>query len=222
MNVGCVHTHDIIMIAIMQITVCEMEEKQEGVWRQMRRGASIEIQAKRCDVYQTIAQRAAKKLGMTLHPLDTLALFKACGGARILHQDITLKGARKTWTLGNYLQLMKKNPSTVKVGVGIVHHRGSFESSASPSVNQVKRLEALKYGRRIIIMVVCMKSADEVIINSPWGRFRPGSWCCRSFQRVARQPGYVQYNALVCLNQPCIVARLVQFLSLTKMPSTQL
>ena len=78
MNVGCFHTHDIIMIAIMQITVCEMEEKQEGVWRQMRRGASIEIQAKRCDVYQTIAQRAAKKLGMTLHPLDTLALFKAC------------------------------------------------------------------------------------------------------------------------------------------------
>ena len=166
MNVGCVHTHDIIMIAIMQITVCEMEEKQEGVWRQMRRGASIEIQAKRCNVYQTIAQRAAKKLGMTLHPLDTLALFKACGGAGILQQDITLKGARKTWTVGNYLQLLKKNPSTVKVGVGIVHHRGSFESSASPSVNQVKRLEALKYGRRIIIMVVCMKSADEVIINS--------------------------------------------------------
>ena len=36
----------------------------------------------------------------------------------MLDESVTVKGKLKPWTLGNYLLLMKKSPSNVKLGVG--------------------------------------------------------------------------------------------------------
>ena len=43
------------------------------------------------------------------------------GGAVIQNEDITIHGEQRDWTLGNYLALLKKSPSAVKIGVGYIH-----------------------------------------------------------------------------------------------------
>ena len=56
-------------------------------------------------------------------------LFKM-NGARILNEDIEVSGKIRHWTVGNYLQLLKKAPSNVKLGVGKILEDTSSDSSS--------------------------------------------------------------------------------------------
>ena len=76
-----------------------------------------QIEACKGDKYVTFAKRASIKCRLNHQEGKELALFKL-NGARILDEDVTIKGRLKPWTLGNYLLLMKKSPSSVKLGVG--------------------------------------------------------------------------------------------------------
>jgi len=38
--------------------------------------------------------------------------------ARILDEKLTVNRTERTWTLGNYLQVVKKAPSNVMLGIG--------------------------------------------------------------------------------------------------------
>lgn len=60
-------------------------------------------------------------------PGTDLSLFKI-NGTRVVNKSVTVKGNKKPWTIGNYLLLMKKSPSAVKIGVGYV-----FQSKLSSS-----------------------------------------------------------------------------------------
>ena len=77
----------------------------------------VEIQAKKTDDYCTFVRKAAKKCRLVEQEGQVLSLFKL-NGARVLNENVTIKGKLKPWTLGNYLLLMKKSPSNVKLGVG--------------------------------------------------------------------------------------------------------
>ena len=67
--------------------------------------------------YTNFIKKAAKKCRMNGKKDTYISLFKV-NGARILDEPITLKGKAKRWTLGNYLLLLKKAPSNVKLGIG--------------------------------------------------------------------------------------------------------
>lgn len=77
----------------------------------------VEIKAYRSDSYATFVKRAAGKLNLRGEKRKFLSLFKL-NGARVLDEDIVVKGRHKPWTLGNYLLLMKKSPTAAKMGVG--------------------------------------------------------------------------------------------------------
>ena len=71
-----------------------------------------------------------------------LSLFKM-NGARLLDENVTVKGNQKPWTLGNYLLLMRKSPSNVKLGVGYFsplpeNVTGSSSSSSSDSLSEAE------------------------------------------------------------------------------------
>ena len=77
------------------------------------------MEASREDDYLTLAQKAALKCEMPCRRGKLLSLFKS-NGARILNEDITIKGKKKPWSLGRYLQLLKKAPHNTKIGIGYV------------------------------------------------------------------------------------------------------
>ena len=93
-----------------------MKESRPGVFVRSK-SPFIEIEACKGDKYVTFAKRASIKCRLNHQEGKELALFKL-NGARILDEDVTIKGRLKPWTLGNYLLLMKKSPSSVKLGVG--------------------------------------------------------------------------------------------------------
>lgn len=79
-------------------------------------------------------KRAAKKCGLNDIMNKELSLFKL-NGARVLDNEITISGRQRSWTLGNYLQLLKKSPSAVKMGVGHVMTSDCGISSTSDKVH---------------------------------------------------------------------------------------
>lgn len=88
----------------------------------------VEVEAHKSDSYSKFVKRAASKCKLSTHKKDKeLSLFKV-NGARVLDSDITVKGKPRPWTLGNYLGLLKKSPSSVKLGVGYVESRSSSNS----------------------------------------------------------------------------------------------
>lgn len=102
-----------------------MESK--GKFRRKQLSA-VEIEVARSLGYTQFAERAAAELHMKSPNGSnaTLALFK-CNGARIMSTPLTLQGQKKEWSLSNYLQLLKKNPSTVTIGVGFMEDSSSEE-----------------------------------------------------------------------------------------------
>lgn len=93
----------------------------------------LEIEARRSDNYAAFAGRAARKCDIKSDKNMELSLFKL-NGARVLDSEVTIKGKQKPWTLGNYLLLMKKAPSAVKMGVGHVIVPDNSVSSSSEKV----------------------------------------------------------------------------------------
>ncbi len=103
---------------IFQISVCEMVETRSG-FRQKSSSTVIEMnKAKRSDDYATFAAKEASALSLKPKPKTVLQIFKVSGGAVIQKEDIPFKGKQQKWTQGNYLSLLNKSPSAVKIGVG--------------------------------------------------------------------------------------------------------
>ena len=86
------------------------------------------------DSYTVFATKASVKLGLKLNKKKSLSLFKL-NGTRILDEDVTIRGKLKPWTIGNYLLLIKKSPSNVKLGVGYCTSKLVESSSNSEKVS---------------------------------------------------------------------------------------
>lgn len=70
------------------------------------------------DTYLTLSNKAATKCSIPYQDGYEPLLFKV-NGTFIVDEDITIKGKIKPWTLGRYLQLTKKAPYNLKIGVAI-------------------------------------------------------------------------------------------------------
>ena len=88
-----------------------MRESRAGAFVKGR-SPLIEIKAKRTDSYDKFANRITKALQLPCQEGKSLALFKT-NGARILN-------SHKPWSLGNYLLMLKKGASNIKIGVAFV------------------------------------------------------------------------------------------------------
>ncbi len=88
----------------------------------------VEMEAYRSDSYSTFVKRAVSKCHIRGKKNHILSLFKT-NGARVLDEQVTIKGKSKPWTLGNYLLLMKKSPNSVKMGVGYLEMSTDSTSS---------------------------------------------------------------------------------------------
>ena len=104
-----------------------MRETRPGMFVRAR-SPFVEMEAKKSDSYTIFAKRAAKKCRLGEAEGKILSLFKL-NGARVLNECVTVKGKLKPWTLGNYLLLMKKSPSSVKLGVGYFSPESEDDSS---------------------------------------------------------------------------------------------
>ena len=102
---------------LLQIAVCEMELSKRGIFTRSK--SFVEVDAYKRDSYETIAKRAAKKCQLSYTKGKILSLFKI-NGARILNEAITLNGKLKPWTMGCYMQLLKKSAGNIKLGVGYI------------------------------------------------------------------------------------------------------
>ena len=106
-----------------------MRESRSGVFTRAK-APFVEMEAYRSDSYSTFVKRAAHKCHLTGKKNKFLSLFKL-NGARVLDEDVTIKGKAKPWTLGNYLLLMKKSPNNVKMGIGYIDCEISDTSSSN-------------------------------------------------------------------------------------------
>jgi hypothetical protein len=106
-----------VILITVQISVCKMIESKSGVFSRAH-SPYVEIEACKSDSYSTFIRRAALKCRLEVSDKE-LSLFKI-NGARVLDCDVSVKGKPRPWTLGNYLGLLKKSPSAVKLGVGYV------------------------------------------------------------------------------------------------------
>lgn len=94
-----------------------MELSKRGIFTRSK--SFVEVDAYRRDSYETIAERAAKKCHLNYTRDKVLSLFKL-NGARILNEPITINGKVKPWTMGTYMQLLKKSAGNIKLGVGYI------------------------------------------------------------------------------------------------------
>lgn len=109
-----------------------MKESRPGVFARAKQ-PFVEIEANKSDSYTVFARKAAIKCRLGSEEKGkVLSLFKL-NGARVLNESVTVKGKQKPWTLGNYLLLMKKSPSNVKLGVGYFTPPSSDITSSSSS-----------------------------------------------------------------------------------------
>ncbi len=95
-------------------------ETASGGFRHNKREQSVELQIKRSSCYDDFAFKAATTLNLKPLPCSSIRLFKVCGGAIILDEDIVVQGKTRRWTVGSNLSLLKKNSSSVKIGVSYV------------------------------------------------------------------------------------------------------
>ena len=118
-----------------------MKESRVGTFSRTKQ-PFIEMEANKSDNYTTFAKKAAVKCRLSDEKGKILSLFKL-NGARVLDEKVTVKGNQKPWTLGNYLLLMKKSPSNVKLGVGYFsplpeNVTSSSSSSSSDSLSEAE------------------------------------------------------------------------------------
>ena len=97
-----------------------MSETNTGTFRRKSKARFIEIEARRSDTYESFAKKAAVALRISLIPRSKLTLFKVNNGAAIANDHLSIQGKARLWTLGNYLQVVKKSPNNVKIGCGCV------------------------------------------------------------------------------------------------------
>ena len=119
-----------------------MKPSTAGIFR--RTSSHFEIEALKDDKYDAFVRRAAEACNISAKEGKVLTLFKM-NGAVIRDVPMMLKGYRKerSWTIGNYLLLMKKSASQVKIGVGLLnaeHLHSSDEKSCSSSEEEVNIL----------------------------------------------------------------------------------
>ena len=98
-----------------------MREKSSGGFQRDTHCQSIEItNAQRSDSYDSLAEQAAAALNLKPLPCSSLCLFKPKGGVKVSCDDLVLNQVSRHWTLGNYLLLLKKSPSSIQIGVAHV------------------------------------------------------------------------------------------------------
>ena len=127
----------------MQITVCAMRRTNAGLF--VRHSTYLEIAVERGASYQSLVEKAASATKLQLPAAGdvgetvVLKLFKM-NGAIICSDDIQGTGGfKRPWSLGNYLQLLlKKSPSRVKIGVGMVTEKEPQSDSSDLSEVSIK------------------------------------------------------------------------------------
>ena len=62
--------------------------------------------------------KAAAKIEIPFREGYFVFLIKVAGSL-IKDEDITINGVNKPWSLGRYLQLLKKSPSSLKIGLAV-------------------------------------------------------------------------------------------------------
>lgn len=95
-----------------------MSESRQGVFSK-EKSPYVEMSVSRSDPYSIVAKKAAEKCRLNYCKNKVLSLFKL-NGVRILNESVNVNGKLKPWTLGSYIQMIKKSPKNVKIGVGYV------------------------------------------------------------------------------------------------------
>ena len=98
---------------VWQISVCQMQETSPGKFQKCG-AVPIEVEASRKDTYKCLLARAMKKCKMVQKRESS---FFKLNGTRILDEPLTVNGKEKGWMLGNYLQVVKKSPSSLMLGI---------------------------------------------------------------------------------------------------------
>jgi len=93
-----------------------MTETRRGVFHRCG-SVPVEIEADKSDSYTTLLGRSLEKLHIKRKENSVSAFFKL-NGVRILDEELSLGGRMKQWTLGHYLQAIKRPPSRLMLGVG--------------------------------------------------------------------------------------------------------
>ena len=75
----------------------------------------MEARANRADDYKSLVQCIKGKFPRLLG--KDCNLFRP-SGARVLNEDIMIKGVKRSWTLGLYLQYLHTSPEVLKLGIG--------------------------------------------------------------------------------------------------------
>ena len=105
----------------------------------------VEIEAYKSDTYSKFVKRAALKCRLESNRKDKeLSLFKI-NGARVLDCDVSVKSKPRPWTLGNYLGLLKKSPTAVKLGVGYLAKDSKSSCSSDDMVGRLGWLPVRPY-----------------------------------------------------------------------------
>ncbi|XP_065887583.1 uncharacterized protein [Dysidea avara] len=111
------------------ITVCAMQEGRPGVFSR-KKSPYVEVQTKKTEGYDAFALKAARSCRVSVQRGQKLALFKM-NGARILSENVTVKGKEKPWTIGSYLLMIKKSANSLKIGVGCIDEDPTDEDTSN-------------------------------------------------------------------------------------------
>jgi len=113
-----------------------MTESREGLFV---RGKSplLEIKANKGDSYEGFVSKAAKNCQLKAEQGKILQLFKM-NGARILNETVSVNGKKKPWTVGNYLAMLHRSPTSIKLGVGYVAAPDDHNSGLLVSTDELE------------------------------------------------------------------------------------
>ena len=91
--------------------MCKMRTGRGGAYS--RDGVAVEVFADRSDTYDKLLEKGCKALQIG-ERRSTLSLFTV-GGAVILCDQ---RNNESSWSLGDYLRMVRKSPSELKLGIG--------------------------------------------------------------------------------------------------------
>ena len=81
-------------------------------------------------------------------PEQSTSLFKL-NGSKILDERLTVCGREKEWNLGNYLQVIKKSPSSLKLGVATLGGHASVSKLSSDGRDKITDSEESKCATQV-------------------------------------------------------------------------
>lgn len=96
----------------------------------------LEIKVKKSDSYEVFVSKAARKCQLSIQEGKSLQLFKM-SGARISNEPVSINRRQRPWTIGNYLAMLQKAATNVKIGVGYTAAPGNRCGDLSVSVDEV-------------------------------------------------------------------------------------